>query len=187
MNLDLYFATPIYWTDTDLFTEDLLDLCMSLTSESVNHSNINGFQSKSLIKDDHPSLLEFGENIEDYCRLISKDYNCKPLEVRNLWFNINNKNSYNQMHTHPGSIISGVFYLKASEHSGEIKFHRNPYEEMFFGNLQPKGVTELNAMSCNYKPVVGRLILFPSYLLHSVLPNRDEDERISISFNMGII
>lgn len=187
MNLDLYFATPIYWLDTDLFTEDLIDLCDELRSEGKDLSNVNGFQSNDLIKDDHPSLLEFGENVEDYCRNISKDYDCKPLEVRNLWFNVNSRNSYNQTHNHPGSIISGVFYLKADEGSGEICFHRNPYEEMFFGTMQPKSVTELNAMSCRYKPVQGRLLLFPSYLLHSVLPNSNDNERISLSFNMSII
>ena len=38
----------------------------------------------------------------------------------------------------------------------------------------------------NYKPVAGRLIMFPSWLEHDVEATLSDQERISISFNMNL-
>ena len=35
----------------------------------------------------------------------------------------------------------------------------------------------------HYKPVTGRCIMFPSWLMHCVDPNESNDIRISVSFN----
>jgi len=35
----------------------------------------------------------------------------------------------------------------------------------------------------HYKPIAGRLIMFPSWLMHCVDPNESNDIRISVSFN----
>jgi uncharacterized protein (TIGR02466 family) len=35
----------------------------------------------------------------------------------------------------------------------------------------------------NIEPVVGRIIMFPAWLWHSVEPNKSNDLRISVSFN----
>jgi uncharacterized protein (TIGR02466 family) len=35
----------------------------------------------------------------------------------------------------------------------------------------------------HYKPIAGRLIMFPSWLNHCVDPNESNDIRISVSFN----
>ena len=35
----------------------------------------------------------------------------------------------------------------------------------------------------NIEPVVGRIIMFPAWLWHSVEPNKSNELRISVSFN----
>ena len=35
----------------------------------------------------------------------------------------------------------------------------------------------------HYEPIAGRVIMFPSWLMHAVAPNESNDIRISVSFN----
>ena len=44
----------------------------------------------------------------------------------------------------------------------------------------------LNANNNGVKPEPGMLVLFPSYLEHSVNPNLSDHERIVISFNISL-
>ena len=49
------------------------------------------------------------------------------------------------------------------------------------------GPNNLNAMVNSVTPVEGALVLFPSYLDHSVNENLSNSERIVISFNISLI
>ena len=46
--------------------------------------------------------------------------------------------------------------------------------------------TELNRLVANHKVQEGDLLIFPSYLPHSVQPNESDKDRIVISFNIYI-
>jgi uncharacterized protein (TIGR02466 family) len=37
-----------------------------------------------------------------------------------------------------------------------------------------------------YKPTAGRMLLFPSWLDHGVEPNLSDEERVCLSFNLGV-
>ena len=47
--------------------------------------------------------------------------------------------------------------------------------------------TTLSAETANFIPSEGDLLIFPSYLHHSVEENMSEEERIVISFNIQIL
>jgi len=51
-----------------------------------------------------------------------------------------------------------------------------PYLGNMWANINPPGET-------HYEPKAGRLIMFPSWLMHCVDPNKSNDIRISVSFN----
>ena len=109
----------------------------------------------------------------------------------NMWANINKRWSHNRNHVHPGCLWSGVYYVQAPKNSGRIWF------------TDPRGEAHMltpvfdNARSPNtwrevyYEPLPGRLIIFPSWLLHEVEPNLNKEFeendsrgwRYSISFN----
>ncbi len=100
----------------------------------------------------------------------------KPLI--HYWTNVNSKGGYNVSHNHSGSVISGVIYLQANQ-TGMIEFQPLNYiykinHPCWFYNG-----------SMQYYPEDGDIILFPSYLLHSVEPNPIEKERINIAFNIN--
>lgn len=108
--------------------------------------------------------------------------------IESLWVNINPKNAYNALHNHPQSQMSGVYYVQVDELSGMLRF-RDPRAAKVM-NPWPVAADKRRDQRhwdrVNYKPAAGRLIMFPSWLEHDVQPNQSDQERISISFNLGL-
>ena len=92
-------------------------------------------------------------------------------------------------HTHPNSVISGVFfYGYGEEGTPAIQFHRND----FAGNGQTIMLKERpdkrpspfawKTFTVPFKP--GTLLMFPSYFRHSVPINKTQYTRKSVSMNI---
>jgi len=102
------------------------------------------------------------------------------------WVNINPPHTSNERHTHPGSDLSVVMYVKVPENSGAIEMTNPAYIESF--NLLSSVRPEANlAPSVAITPMEGRVLIFPSNILHRVLENKSNDDRISISWNIKIL
>ena len=119
----------------------------------------------------------------------NKDYGVKPeLGLGNMWCNINPTYSYNKTHTHPNSLWSGVYYVKAPKDSGNLFLEDprpgpNTYMPRRVNNM-PKELWRV----VSYDAIEGRMIFFPSWQPHGVdiNMNTEKDEknwRISVSFN----
>jgi uncharacterized protein (TIGR02466 family) len=73
------------------------------------------------------------------------------------------------------------------ENSGDISYH-NPLEtrrmsNTFFERIK-KEENDYNFSHVKYTPVVGEMILFESWLQHTVQQNMSNENRISIGFNI---
>tara|TARA_R100000234_G_C4943338_1_gene153915 strand:- start:399 stop:755 length:357 start_codon:yes stop_codon:yes gene_type:complete len=95
-----------------------------------------------------------------------------------MWFNVNGRNHYNAKHTHSTPnfpcTISGVFYISIPKPGmGNITFY----------NDAPSYMKELHSKSMSIEPKENALILFPSWLEHSVSQSKSDEPRISMSFN----
>jgi len=157
------------------------------TYESKTLSNINGYQSSPTIYD----VVELKPLFEKVMRLASSasvDMRFVPcnLCLKNAWFNINRgTNSYNKQHVH-GDIFSGVLYLKCPEGSGGIEFINPSFNNMWMGlPFMQQGENSPFHSEYFIDPTEGEILLWPSYLPHSVRPNSVDVERISISFNIS--
>ncbi len=109
---------------------------------------------------------------------------CTPV-MSSLWCNINGQYSYHAEHLHPFSHISGVFYLSCPADSGAILF-KDPRPGRA---MVPTPVAQFrpeNSMLVNIPPEDGKLLMFPSFLEHSVEQNLTTAERISMSFNFEV-
>jgi len=97
----------------------------------------------------------------------------------NYWANVNEKGSTNAMHTHSKWHWSGVYYIQGKG-TGEIALYSTPYlnQQVVYG--LPYG------QSFTMEPIDGLLLMFPSYLLHEVLQNPSQRQRINIAFNVKI-
>jgi len=105
-----------------------------------------------------------------------------PFEITGLWVNVAAPGGAVRMHNHPNNFLSGVYYLQVQEGADSINFH-DPRPQAAV--VRPP-VTELTAYNTDQMVVrveEGDLLVFPSWLSHSVDPNRSDRVRISASFN----
>ena len=109
----------------------------------------------------------------------------QSVKISNMWAIINTGGSTNSRHQHGNSTISAAYYVRAPENCGDIVFY-DPRPAPVFYYPMALGSNLLNAQVNNITPKEGALILFPSYLDHSVNENLSNDERIVISFNVTI-
>jgi len=100
------------------------------------------------------------------------------------WANVNRGGHYNQLHIHPNSTWSAVYYVDAgdpppadNEYAGAITlFSPNlAMSNTFFTRVLPDRKF--------IRPETGLMLLFPSFLQHSVEPYLGERPRISLAFN----
>ncbi len=114
------------------------------------------------------------------------------LKIGTMWSVINSPGSSNRAHIHPGCLWSGVYYVQAPENSGNIEFTDPRTVNLMQPAKFKKNVKR--PKSCwtkvNFTPKVGRMLIFPSWLYHSVAPNLSQEtgeggERVIISFNLN--
>jgi uncharacterized protein (TIGR02466 family) len=192
MKRENWFPTSIWIDDLTEFSDEELDKLaakwnnISTTEPSKKKSNIGGWQSKNLfITDVDSTELKLFNIINQKVQIVADEASFrkqKILMLDNWWVNINGKGNYNQVHIHPRSLISGVFYVQVPEGpSGDLMFPRSHDEYFLLTN------TEFNStVSCvraQYKPRKGRLMLFLSCTQHEVGVNETNEKRMSVSFN----
>ena len=112
---------------------------------------------------------------------LKKEY---PSYIQGSWININPPQSFNIKHIHPRSLFSGVYYPKVpSGDSGDIIFYRENIVLSYIPEYIVNDYNDVNSGTATYKIKTGMLLIFPSWLEHSVSPNFTNEDRISIAFN----
>jgi uncharacterized protein (TIGR02466 family) len=101
----------------------------------------------------------------------------------NAWANVNGPGHFNQVHTHPGSTWSGVYYVDmgvagsaAPAAALQILDPCQGRANTFLPNHVLNNVT--------LRPEAGLMLMFPSYVGHMVFPHEGPGPRISIAFNV---
>ncbi len=105
------------------------------------------------------------------------------IEITACWTNINASGALHAMHSHPNNFLSGIYYVHTHPGADTVNFH-DPRSQT--GIIRPP-VTELTSQNTDQVVVRvcdGMLLMFPSYLVHSVAANESSKLRISISFNL---
>lgn len=174
--------------DLNVLEYDCLDLKNSAEGRVL--SNYGGWQSKTLKKSNlspNSVILNLFDLIEQKSKILLQEFGLKNenIDVEG-WININEKHNFNKIHTHPKSVISGVFYVKVPENSGQIVFvNPNPLVDVYLMDKVEKS-NQLNSGLWKLTPIENWLLFFPSWLSHYVLPNESDETRISIAFNIGV-
>ncbi len=103
-----------------------------------------------------------------------------PVRITNCWYNIQEKDSLLQHHTHSGSVISGAIYINVDEHSSKLEFvNPNPFPDF----IEKRELSEYTYGKFSFIPQKGKMILFPSYLKHGAPNFNNTQNRCVISFN----
>ncbi len=103
-------------------------------------------------------------------------------KITGCWANISPPGTAHGRHSHPNNFLSGVYYVSAPE-GGEVITFYDPRPQPPILSPPPREIAPVNAGKANMKVETGDLILFPSWLFHSVPPNLSQQHRVSIAFN----
>lgn len=116
-------------------------------------------------------------SIIDYKNLLKIE---QEIYITQSWVNKNPINSKHHEHIHPNSFVSGVFYFNLNKDHPPIQFSKTQFDML---KLSYTEWNKYNGETFVPEISTGSLILFPSNLRHSVSLNKNNETRISLSFN----
>ena len=194
-DLNLAFSTPIWTSLVSNYNEvntKMMSYIQSLRSNNPKgkmKSNLLGWHSENFnLQDPEPQFFinSISKNINELMIDMNWDLKNNKTNITGMWSIINPKNASNSRHIHSNNFISAAYYVKANKDSGDIVF----YDPRSANSIRTPKVNEPNKLNSNFfsiTPKEGLLVLFPSYLNHSVDLNNSDEERVVISFNIDLI
>jgi uncharacterized protein (TIGR02466 family) len=199
---NVYFPTMIFQHDVENKEElnrRLLDLTYAEREKgiAVNKSNtaeLGSWHSATNLhkqQEYQPLLAEVDAVLARISTELSyaKDH---ILKVTTMWSIINPPGNGNRAHVHPNSLWSGVYYAQAPENAGKIEF-TDPRTVLIMNQAKYENKKK-RPRECwtkvNYKPIPGRMVIFPAWLYHGVDTNMAKEkgragDRIILSFNIN--
>ena len=180
------FPSIVYERELSLNINPIHNYCSKLKKsvKSVSHSNQGGWQSPPITLSELPKL---SSEIEKDANIFKRTFLFKKsLKISNMWVSINNYKDSNIEHSHPHSVLSGVYYVKVPKDGGLLKFIHPSLDVMSrdWGETEKENYNNYNCEHWTFKPKENILFLFPGWLRHSVLPHSSKTERGSLSFNL---
>ena len=198
--LQTLFATSLYIVELELDIKNLEHFFKNhqqKNKEGEQKSNNGGYQSNFILPHKGP-LDPLIKEIETNANIFAQQFlNKKDTQkIESIWMNTNSYKDSNRVHLHPGSSISGVYYIKTPSSSGNIVFQHPAFDELsFYYNSfnslpgqrnEPEEYNQFNTSTVTASAIENTLYLFPSWLKHYVESNMNKtEERISISFNIS--
>lgn len=191
-NLYLLFPTPV-WTFENLISKEendkIADHILSVkdtvegAGKSVWYSGENSPENSFNSDYKHPIFDNLLDSINDQALEYAKVLKFQEWRVktREWWWNIYDKGNFQEFHGHVPFYFSGVYFCKAPEGSAPIVF-RHPNFSHFVPSYEKN---EYNAECKSITAVERTLLIFPSNFIHCVPAGKNEEPRITISFNYG--
>lgn len=186
------YSTPLWQSEypefeehKELFLTAVKEFREQNPTKETPRSNVTGYQSVSTLQ----LVGEFRPLYEYICQMAYKavadlDFVDCDIALTEAWLNINDsRQCMNADHIH-GEVFSGVFYLHTPEGSGKLSIVNPGINRMWKGCELVSQKNQFTGECIRIEPIEGNIILFPSYIPHSVETNDHDEERISISFNI---
>jgi len=168
---DHMFYIPIYHfalTDWNIKQQQLLEIYNSTDIVPYNDLSTDYYHNQDWYRDKIQMI--FKNEIKEFCVDVKGEY-----RVIGCWFETSKKGEFHTPHDHGVCGYSAVCYIKYNGNHHTPTQFISPYACSNKGNY------------LKYVPEVeeGSLIIFPSNVLHYTHPNRTDDERIILSFNLS--
>ena len=191
---NLLFPTPI-WTiqleNFNVINEEMYTFIKGNQIKDqigIKRSNNNGWHSKDFnMQETEPKnfIKKISPSIEKVMTDMNWEKENQTIKISSMWAIINTGGSTNSRHQHSNSTISAAYYVRAPENCGDIVFY-DPRPAPVYSYPNAINPNLLNAQINGISPNEGGLVMFPSFLDHSVNENLSKEERIVISFNITI-
>lgn len=189
------------WAEHDQYRRELADVCYDL--EAKKHvSNVAPDAKRGLyesgfdfVTTQSPAVLAFSHWVKGCFFQAAATANKKywpagmnvNVEIHESWCHITRDGGYHDMHAHPNSSWSAIYYLDTGDmgndpKNGVNRFY-NPHHSMYLdaGTAWVTGST-----SIDFQAQPGMMIVFPSWVNHSATTYRGQKDRIVIALNCKI-
>jgi uncharacterized protein (TIGR02466 family) len=183
----LLFPTPIAIIDAPkVFKED---------HESLLNSEYHYGRNKDFLSTTNTYILKGKQTplsnwLKEQIDLFARDFmaTTKKLRITQSWCLKHEGIPHNlYTHAHSNSIISGAYYVHATENAAGLQFHKNiPGGVSFIQNSFDEDLIANQPWAWEWHEIpvqTGRLVLFPSYLQHGATKLGSTDLRCVLSFN----
>ena len=185
-----WWITPVWEVQTDFdkkFNDNLLLEMKSFYSKKISIGENKEYHGgPNLWSLNTPCIKKINQYIIETVTKLTHDYvahNYTEYEWQHTrgWANYNLPGQSMVLHGHGGNKITATYYIQAEEKSGDIVL------------VDPRGGVDWDkeidsnvngAMIKRIMPKPGKLVFFPSYVLHSVDVNKSKNIRISLSTDM---
>lgn len=184
------FRTQVY--DNEKLKHRLVDAILNSTDEleipedwSTNKI-LTSFSGNNQVIEKNRDLLR-GQYLDCIRDIFDKEV---ELDFNDMWYNVYRDGEYQEEHDHLGNPFHQSHFSFIHFLSYDNKIHRPPEFKDPLSQIRNLSF-ELESFGCGeiYAPKVreGDILMFPSYLLHSVPPgSATEYPRITISFNITL-
>ena len=183
------FPTLVWKTLLKAELGDAIDANVLATLEQLrrNLPTLNpgdGWQSEQTLhqRDEFRDLISCVSNVaKSILRFLRISQ--EAFEITGCWATVLAKGAIHKAHSHPNNYVSGVYYVRIHPGADTINFH-DPRSQTRVIRPPVVELTAENTDQVVVRVTNGTLLMFPSYLEHSVDTNMSAEERISISFNI---
>lgn len=186
---NLFWKSPIWEVQTrfdDKFNKTLLNEIFSIGQGITTGQDKN--PNYSIWDYDKPNLNILKQEIID---IVTKTITQQIPEIRMLnlkgcehffgWVNVHEPGEGLEVHGHTESAIAATYYIQAPEGCGELVLFDSS-NAIDWKNTRLSGTPIVKER--RIKPIEGKLVFTPSYVLHGVTENKSNDLRISLSTDL---
>lgn len=162
------WLTPIWAVQTDFsdeFNQTLLDemysIARGMTTETEPKTSLWDYKTPALTKLKETILEKVYEQLaRDLAEVKAMNIGIK---CDMAWANVKVPGQSIELHAHPDASFAATYYVQTQDNCGDLVLIDHTGKEI------------------NLKPTTGKIVFFPSYVLHRIETNQSNALRISIS------
>lgn len=184
-----FFPTPVWTVDlkphlAETLNRQLLADLYRLTSPRPSQLELGGFWQTQTDMHMRQEFAELMSLLRKACKAALEflQVEHRGISITACWANIGPTGGLHSPHTHPNNYFSGVYYVQTPAGADSIDFF-DPRPAAVAMMPTTRQLNRFNGNRMTVKVQPGRLMIFPSWLLHGVPVDRTNQERVSIAFN----
>jgi len=183
------FPTPLYVTTYEGDTTEVINY---FDSCEMNEDNTGyGIISKNSYIVDHPVCKPLANFFMHHFRKFATEvmrYDYQELEFAQSWLTYKKPGQFHKAHTHPNTLLAGVFYYEFEPGDPAICFSKvagSQYRTYMEPSLLPDYQNyPYSQEEIYFMPEKNNFIIFPSYVMHGVPPNKTNKIRKALGVNV---
>ena len=163
------------------------DLAGQKWADKYGYAGYTSYASLNDLPWRFPEFARLVKAIDKHCLAYASELHwdlrgTKP-RCDSLWVNVLPEGGSHTSHIHRNSVISGTFYVAVPAGAGPIVYEDPRLGLMMAAPPKQAKLPQNMRQHVSFKPEVGTLMLWESWLRHEVPLNRADGNRISVSFN----